>query len=57
MNGSTTPYKGRHLVAHALFFENGSHLSTRLLVCMCLTRDAAFNELATIISKNAEFYK
>ncbi len=57
MNGSTTPYKGGHLLAHAMFVksESGLDLGTKLLVCMCSTRDSAFNEMATLI-KNADYY-
>ncbi len=55
VNGSPTPYKGGHLLAHAMFIRNGSILSTKLLVCMCSTRNAAFNELA-IVFKNAGTY-
>ena len=55
VNGSTTTYKNGYLVAHAMFTRSGSTLSTRLLVCMCTTRNAAFNELA-VVFKNAGTY-
>ncbi len=57
MNGSPTTYKGGHLLVHAMFVKSESGLGTKLLVCMCSTRDAAFNELATLIYvKNADYY-
>ena len=55
-NGVTKTYPKGHLMAHAMFVKNGDELGTKLYVCMCTNREAAFNELACIAAKNAESY-
>ena len=57
-NGVTDTYPKGHLLAHAMFVrkEGADDLDTMLLVCMCKNREAAFNELARIAAKNAEYY-
>ncbi len=58
INGSTTTYKGGCLILHAVYKKSESSLglSTQIFVCMCSTKAAAVNELATCINNNADYY-